>query len=915
MKVKLHQFLTRMSKLGIYVIILIVSVSSMMATETLAQRQYLSEIYIHLDKQVVALPDLVSDIEAKTNFYFAYLDKSLLKKQISLDHQNWRMDDLLREVSVQARVSLKRVNESIAIIDANETTNLPELIEEVKIQWSISGSILGEDNTGIPFANVLLLHAADSSFVKGSVTDGQGVYLIPNVDPGNYVIQSYMIGFSKNHSSVFRVADRNITLNPIRLSESVQELDGVVIKADKPLFEQTIDRLVVNVEASPIMAGNSVLEILEKSPGVNIDRLFSTININGKSGVMVMINGKMNRMRGDALFAYLESTSSQNIERIELITTPPAKYDAEGDAGFINIVLKKNEYEGVNGAISVMAGHGRKERLQMSGNIDYRTQKLNLFGNLSYDHNQHHFIQDYSREINDPQSHLISTSDYDRIGGHDFFSARVGADFYLGSKTTFGILGDFYIRDYKANMTTYSLYDYEPGIDTLSNSLRRNLDLRTQSLINFNIVHKFDQKQQIEINVDRLHFNTDQDDQYDNDFFSQDGESLLVEDIFINRTFPFRFWIGKVDYKLKIGEKAQFETGAKATLNMLTNDVITERLSNGLISTDPDFTFFNDMNENIIAGYGSLSATFGKMTFKSGLRYEHTTTDIRNESELPVVNRTYGNFFPSIFLSRKFNKKSSLNISYTKRINRPSFYELSPGQKFQEPRVFITGNTQLFPSLTHTIQASWTWNKVILSMQYDRINNDIGILPTRKEDSDVVIVMNWNFDKTEMFGLRFAFPVIITDWWEMNNNFEIFNKSIFNIYNADVQSLSTRYFNGNSFHRFKMGKGFSGEISGFYRSGNIYGISKSIPLGGINIGFRKKLSGNGGAISLNISDIFKTINTRYQSILTGNFIFTNYSNWDTRVFRITYTNSFGNSQLKSRSKRKGGAGDDLKRIQ
>ncbi len=901
-----------MSRKRNYIVILILSVSMMLASETMAQKKALSEITIKVEHQQGELRDLVSELEGNTGFTFAYLDESLQHKPISLGQPSWQMDALLKEISVQAKVSLRRINGSIAI--TSETDDMTPHVEEKVMQWSISGSVLGQSDAGMPYANVLLLNARDSTVARGVVTDEQGVYSISHVDPGKYFIQTFTVGFTKNNSQAFHVDD-NLSLSPIQLEESIRELEAVVIRADKPLFEQKVDRLIVNVESSPVMTGSTAWEVLGLIPGLAYSAGGGAVKINGKSGAMLMINGKLNRMSGDAMQNYLQSMPSENIERIELITAPPSKFDADGNGGFINIVLKKNDTKGIHGSVNLMTGFGRKEKMLINTSINCRTQKLNVFGNLSYNRDQVSWFRDLDKEIQNPEYQLTSTSTTNRLGGYDIAAARLGLDYYLNDKTTFGILGDFYVRDYKAHMIVSSYYDFEPGVDTLSKSIRRNLDMKIQSLLNFNILHHFDATQSIEINIDYLDFRNDQNDQYDNEYFPQNGKDVFSEDLLVARDFPVRFWVGAMDYQSRPNEKALFEAGVKATLNKLANDVATNRMSGEVFINDPDFTFFTTMQEYILAAYGSVSTSFGKTTFKSGLRYEHTQSSIWDQTELPLVKRSYGSFFPNVFLSRKMSAKSSLNVSYISRISRPGFYELSPGQKFVEPRLFRTGNTQLMPSKIHTLQGSWTLNRFIVSVEYNQILDDIAYVPIRQGASDWVVISNINLDKSELLGMRFSFLVIICDWWDMNSNLGFYNKRVTGSYLTDAQELSTNFGIGYVTNSFKIGHEFMAELSGNYRSGNILGFREGGPVGQIALGIKKNLGESGGTISLSMSDVFRTAIQRSEiAIPSRDMVIRTVNDFDTRVFRISYTNTFGNNKIKSRSKRKGGAEEELKRL-
>ncbi len=885
-----------------------------LATETTAQT-YLSEIIVQVEHQEGELKDLVSELESNTGFTFAYLDQSLQNKPISLHEPSWQMDNLLKEVSSQARISVKRVGGSIAVAVAAEDKDFPQFVEEVEYTWSISGSVISEHDTALPYANVQLLNPVDSSRVRGVATNAKGEYAFFNIDPGDYIVQSSRVGFNSGFSPVFQVEDKHIAIDPIQLSESIVELKEVIVEPDKPLFEQRMDRLIVNVANNPTMAGYDAKKVLEKLPGVSFGVANNCISMNEKGGIMIKINDKPTNMNGNDLWAYLGSFPTERLEKIELKNVPSAKDDAEGNAGIINIVLKEDDEMGMNGSVNIMAGHGKRPKFMTSANFNRVTQKHYFFSSLSFTRDLQQLNHHYSREFKGLEELLSSTNSLKRIGGSDQMTARMGVHYDVSPGTTLSVSGDLLIRDYKAHMYGRSYYNFEPGIDTVTNSIRRNKDMRVQSHFNFGLEHQIDSRQKIEINLDYLDFVRNKNDQYDNEYIPQDGEDLLTEDLLVRNNYPARVLTGTLDYQLLIGQNTVIQTGIKATSNKLRNDVNTEKLADHEFETYPLFTFFSDMDEVIMATYGSIETTLGKTTFRSGLRYEHTSTSIADGSELPVVNRSYGSLFPSIILSRPLNGKSSVNVSYVSRISRPTFNMLSFGQKFKEPRIFSSGNTLLLPARVQTFQLSCTWRNLIPSIEYSKIHNDIANLPIHMEDSDFYILSNSNFGRSELIGIRMTMSAIFTDWWEMNNHFGFVHKQVTTSLKSRGFKRSLNYALAKSIHSFKLGDHFSAEILGSYYSGYLDGFRTRGPWGDLSVGLTKEFTNHRGKLSFNISDILNTNNNVTEITLPhSNLTHRSTGDLDKRIFRITYTNTFGNSKIKSRSKRKGGAEDELKRL-
>jgi outer membrane receptor protein involved in Fe transport len=237
----------------------------------------------------------------------------------------------------------------------------------------VRGKVLEKDGKPLPFANVLLLSSKDSTLVKGAVTAENGSFSIENTKQGTYLVVVSMIGYQKTFSAIFTISEENSTntLPLLTVAPEDRQLDEVKVTAQKPLFEQQIDKLIVNVGNTLTAAGSTALDVLERSPGIVVNRQNNALSMSGKNGVLVMVNGKISRLPIDAVLQMLQGMQASNIEKIELITNPSARYDAEGDAGIINIVLKKNTDQGTNGTISLTMGHGYYEKPSASINLNH----------------------------------------------------------------------------------------------------------------------------------------------------------------------------------------------------------------------------------------------------------------------------------------------------------------------------------------------------------------------------------------------------------------------------------------------------------------------------------------------------------------------------------------------------------------
>jgi hypothetical protein len=307
----------------------------------------------------------------------------------------------------------------------------------------VSGAVLEENKKAAEFVTIMLLKAADSSLVKGAVTDVEGKYEFENVAEGKYLVAASMVGYKKLYSKTFAVNESNLQINlPVMQMEmDAKNLKEVVVVGQKPFIEQKLDKTVVNVENSIVSSGGTAMEVLEKAPGVMIDK-DDRISLKGKQGVIILIDGKQTYLSAAEVSNMLRNMQSNGIEQIEIITNPSAKYDAAGNSGIINIKLKKNKNMGMNGNLTAGAGYGRLPKSNGSLNLNYRNGKFNVFGNYNYGYNERFNITELDRVVN-----FMDTTTYfhqynRRTSRYSNNSYKVGVDYYMNKKNTFGFMAN-----------------------------------------------------------------------------------------------------------------------------------------------------------------------------------------------------------------------------------------------------------------------------------------------------------------------------------------------------------------------------------------------------------------------------------------------------------------------------------------
>ena len=786
-------------------------------------------------------------------------------------------------------------------------------------QSTINGNVKDNKGEPLPYASILLLNPTDSSLVKGEITDVNGFFIIENVNAMDYIVSVTMVGYASHYSLPLNVSGENTTeIGTITLLDNTTDLGEVKVVTKRSLFEQKIDRMVVNVASSVTSAGSNALEVLERSPGIIVDRLNGSISMAGKNGVVVMINDKISRMSSDAVVQMLEGMNADNIEKIELITTPPANFDAEGNAGFINIVLKENANEGTNGSFSLNAGYGVHEKFGGSLNLNYRKNKINLYGDYSYSYNRsiQEFKNSRSLIFQGIQTETSSISDRDPALTQNH-NLRIGVDFQLSPKTVLGVLATWSQRDW--TMDAFNDITVKES-DALVSQIKMQIDelnLWNNYLGNLNLQHKFTKSQTLNLDLDYAYYHQDQPNNYDIKYYDENNIIEQEEQLRVGKETPIQFMVGKVDYINNIRENVKLETGIKGAFSTFDNDISLEMKELQDWITDPDFTAEYTLNENILAAYSALSIKIdAKSDLKFGLRYEYTDSNLGSKEEADIVDRTYDNFFPSIFLSRAIDENNNLQFSYSRRINRPDFTQLAPFIFFSDPTAYFTGNIALQPSITDAVKMDYRFKTVLFSLQYSFEDEAISrgqpsVDPLTNKQVNTTV----NLDFSKAVAASLSFPVQVTDWWRMQNNFMGIWKEDQTRFEGKILTTDQKILRLNSVQSFKLPKNFTLELSGNYRSPSIRGFVKRKANGTLNIGLQKALPNNNGRLSINVNDALKTFNYElYTDDPTIGFEYRGAFNFVERAVRISYTRNFGNNKLKKNRKRQTGSAEEQRRV-
>ena len=786
-------------------------------------------------------------------------------------------------------------------------------MNQAQAQSRINGNIVDSTGKAIANANVLLLNAKDSVLVKGMLTTESGLYNFENINPGSYLISATHTGTSPVYTQLFQISEKQerLDMGTIHLNETSVTLAAVAVSAKKPLYEQKIDRLQINVAASIVLAGTTALDVLERSPGIRVDRMNSSISINGKGGVIVMINGKRNYMEISALVQMLASMPSGNIERIEIITTPPANYDAQGDAGIINIILKSNSQYGTNGSYSLSAGYIRGFDGTGSFNLNHRKKNINLYGN-------YYLYSTTSRQTNYNYRAVTYQGDLKEnytVNDRDPFehqhSLQLGMDYEINKKSIIGVLATGYYRSWDMVSTNNAQFSTNGKIDTTAEVINNELHVTGNVGINLNWQYNFKDNEKLVINLDYLRYHDDNPCDYTNSYYSNDGSFLYDEKMESTKITPLSLWIGAADYTKKLSEKTDLEAGIKGTVSRFENEVLVRSFDRNAWETDTSLSGVQNLKENIGAAYLSLALKLTKKTTaKLGLRYEYTNTNLGSETQEDVVDRQYGNLFPSFFFLHTINDNNALNFSYSRRIWRPGFFVLAPWVIFYDPKSFFTGNPALQPAITDAVNASYTYRNKMLTLSYSFTADPITQYYKIDEGTNRMITSYMNASDNKYFGISLSLPFQATKWWNMQNSLNGYWQTVNTFYKEEVKKKYTSIYI-NTTQNFILPKNYSIELAGWYSSGGGWGLSEWKPIGGLDIGIQKKFPQKKSDLRLSFRNILNTQDYgNTTSVPEQNLCLKSSANWSNPNFSITFMHSFGNDKVKAKRDRSTGAEEE-----
>ena len=773
---------------------------------------------------------------------------------------------------------------------------------------NISGSItaLGK---GVEAASLSLFKTKDSSLIKVEISDKQGNFEFNNIKSGNYFLQAAIVGYKKVFIPAFEVSGKNIKLDEIKITEEEKELTAVTVTGARPFIENKIDKTIVNVDASTTNTGLSALEVLEKSPGVQVDN-DGNIKLKGKQGVIIMIDSKPTYLSGQDLTNYLRNLPSNQLDQIELMTQPSAKYDASGNSGIINIKTKKNKNNGFNGSITTSAIFANYFKNTNSLNFNWRNGKVNVFGNFGYSawkgFNDIYINRSFRNNRDEDFNKYYEQHTYGRYSDNPF-NYKAGADYFINDKSTL----TFTVSGFTDNSTFRSsslsnVYDSLRNFTQYNKAESNNYSPWTNVGFDLNFQRKLKKGGEIDIDGTYMFYDT-KGNQYSNNYlYNPDG--TLVDDpnapnpYLLDGNLPGKINIYslKGDYSQPLKNNYTLEAGFKISYVETDNNAQYTVFDTTDSKWNYDSTRSNHFiyKENINAAYVNLQKQFKKFSIQLGLRAEQTIADGNQVIKSDNFHRNYTKLFPTSYFSYKLNDNNTLSLSYGRRIQRPDYQDLNPFQFQLDRYTYQQGNPELQPQFSHNIELGYNYKgEINVTANYTIIDDIINdVLITKEENgSYYTYQIKENIASSRNIGLAVNYGKQLTKWWNINAFANVYNNSYEGVIDTEHVKLNLTAASMNLSNNFSFKKGWKAELSGFYNTTDL--VSSNIvakPMGMFSLGASKSLLKDKATVKLNVRDPFYLMQFRGTTDLDG-FVADIHSKWDNRRLIFTFVYRFGKS--------------------
>lgn len=780
-------------------------------------------------------------------------------------------------------------------------------------KYSVTGKVIDtETHQALEYAT-LVFTPKNSKKITGGITDKHGRFDI-EVPQGYYDIKVEFLSFKPKTFKEVKI-DKYTNLGIIYLESEMENLDEVEIIAETTTVEVKLDKKIYNVGKDLTVKGGNASDVLENVPSVSVD-VEGNVSLRGNESVRILIDGKPSGLVGLNSTDALRQLPAEAIQKVEVITSPSARYEAEGTAGILNIILRKSKAQGVNASVSLTAGE--PANYGASANVNYRNKTFNLFSNLGYRYRKspgeghfYNYIGDRFHKTNE------EFRSYTRM--RKGFNANIGLEYFLTKNAS--ITGGFLYRQApgETDIENYT-YNYVL-IDT--ESLRTEFETETDDVFEYSL--NFTQ-----------HFKDSYDHKLTFDVKYEDAMEHEVSDIAENYIIPSeafvvsenvdnletqKEWFFKSDYVHPISENNQFEAGVQTVVKDNSIDYTLD-----IFDEEDQYHSDNflDFKENIYAAYLQYGSKIGDFSYLTGLRLEHTEQDVQvigddSEIDLPIENldfiKTYNNWFPTLNLTYAFNKDQNITLGFNTRIRRPRSRHLNPFPSRSSTSNVFKGNPELDPVISYTLDLGYyqKWEKLMVnaSIYYQTADNAIQFVRyTKEDDLETIYATPINLNKEERIGAELSLTYSPKRGIRINNSANIFRYQSDGSYEGtDYTANDISWFNRFS-AKIALSKKSDFQANFFYRGPSEDNVFIRKGIFSANAAYSMDLLKDKATLSLNIQDIF---NSRFREMYADYGEFNSYSKfqWRKRQFMLNFTYRFNQKKNRQRPERNGGDEDEM----
>ncbi len=733
-------------------------------------------------------------------------------------------------------------------------------------QGEIIGKVI-EEKSGKPmeYTNISVIRMKDSTLTGGSITDNKGFFKIDKLKPGFYKVKVEFIGFERfTTTAKVNPQTPSVNLGTIKLKPASLQLSEVEVKSEKPMVEFSLNKKVINVDKNIVTAGGSATDILRTTPSVSVD-MDGNVSLRGSTNVTILVDGKPSMLTSGDKAAILEQIPSSTIESIELITNPSAKYDPEGMAGIINIKTKKEKRDGTNGLITL--NYGTWEKYGASVNLNKRTGKFNIYANYDFKRNDRNGWRKQYREF-----YMDDTlaSVYDIKSEQNSYSIshtfKAGLDYNLTPMSTIAASGTYRKGDHPGNdFNTNKIYDNQDILlqeytrDEESTEPNNDVDLT------LGYKKKFELKDR-ELTADAYYSSSNE---TETNKYIQDNilpDTIYPDQKSINNN-KFRNFTLQSDYTHPLNEKTKLDAGVKYMMRTTDDDYAFSNYN--AITTD----FVNDTNlsnrfiytDQVYAAYATISKEWKKFSFQAGLRAEQTYQDGDQKTMNTKYKNEYFSLFPSFHTSYSLPKDNKLQISYSRRINRPSIHSMNPFIDASDPLTLHSGNPYLKPEYINSYEVGHIkdWKKLSLtSSLFYKQTNDVISRYRITDTTGIITVMPINVAKAESYGFDFIVSLNPFKFMRLSGDFSWF-KTTLSGSNLETDLTSSIFsYNGKFNASVFMPKNFSLQVNCMFEGPSVMAQAIRKEFYTVDAGLRKDFKNKKLTLSLRFSDIFNTMRFR-----------------------------------------------------